>query len=130
MKTQLSATIFLLAVGSAIPGCSNEPGRAANVDASRARESLKTALESWKKGEKTDALKAASPKIVVQDMDWENGAVLVGYQIENDGIEDTANLRVPVSLTLRDGKGVEAKKSVNYVVGTSPIITVFRELFP
>ena len=127
MKLRSHLFIFIIA---AISGCSNEPRRAGNVDASLARESLKTALESWKKGDPLAKLKAARPAIVVQDMDWEGGASLADYQIEGEGKGDTANLRVPVSLTLRDAKGKEVKKSVTYVVGTSPAITVFREIFP
>lgn len=123
------AAVSLVVAAVALPGCSGEPGRAANVDAPRAREALKTALESWKKGETPAVLKAAKPVIVVQDMDWEGGALLVDYRVEGDGQGDTANLRVPVALTLRDAKGQDAKKSVTYVVGTSPTITVFRELF-
>lgn len=130
MKARSYVILCLLAATWAVPGRSNEPGKAADVDAPRARESLKTALDRWKKGEAPSALKSARPAIVVQDMDWEGGASLVDYRIEGDGKGDTANLRVPVALSLRDAGGRDAKKSVTYVVGTSPTITVFREIFP
>ena len=56
-----------------LSGCSEEQGRAAPVDPSRAREALHTALESWKKGDTIDALKSGSPPIVAQDFDWMAG---------------------------------------------------------
>ena len=45
-----------------------------------------------------------------------------------DGKDDNANLRIPVKLTLRTPQGREIQKAVSYVVGTSPALTVFRDL--
>ncbi len=113
-----------------LAGCSEGPVKPANVDPSLARESLKTVLETWKKGEKPAKLASSSPAIVVQDMDWEAGSTLTAYQIEGEGKSDTANLLVPVNVTVRDKKGKETKKTVTYIVSTSPTITVFRDIFP
>ena len=66
--------------------------------------------------------------MTVQDMDWLAGAKLISYQVKDDGKEYGPNLNIPVELTLRTPQGKESKKSVNYVVGTSPIVTVFRAL--
>ena len=77
----------------------------APVDPSRARDALKTALESWKKGDAIDALKSGSPPIVAQDFDWMAGHRLVGYEVTGDGKDDDANLRIPVDLTLRTAQG-------------------------
>jgi len=125
--TWRGSAITACAAVALLLGCSGEGGRAAPVDASRARETLRTALESWKKGDKIDALKTASPSIVVQDFDWMGGQSLVNYEVAGDGKDDDANLRIPVKLTLRTPKGKEVQKSVSYVVGTSPALTVFRE---
>ena len=123
----ITTVLFALAIaGSLLPGCSGG-GRAAPVDPSRAREALNTALESWRKGDKVDALKSGSPPIVVQDFDWMAGHSLVAFEVMGEGKDDDANLRVPVKLTLRTTQGKEVKKSVSYVVGTSPAVTVFRE---
>ena len=119
------AALFALATASpAFPGCS-VAGHV--VDPERARETLKTALESWKKGDTIESLRAASPPIVAQDFDWMAGNRLVGYEVTGDGKDDDANLRIPVKLTLKTAQGKEVKKSVSYVVGTSPALTVFRE---
>src|SRR5436190_1117633 len=64
------AYAFALGLVVGLSGCSGGGGRAAPVDPPRAREALVTALDSWKKGEKPEALKEASPSIVVQDFDW------------------------------------------------------------
>jgi hypothetical protein len=121
------ATLFALATAATLmPGCSGN-GRAAAVDPARARDALKTALESWKRGETIDSLKSGSPSIVAQDFDWMAGLKLVGYEITGDGKDDDANLRIPVKLTLRSPQGKVATKAVSYVVGTSPSLTVFRD---
>ena len=98
------------------------------MDAAVARGAVKTALEGWKKGDPPAALKNASPAITVQDMDWQAGAKLVDYQVDGDGKDFGPNLHVPVKLTLRTPQGKQIKKSVSYVVGTSPYVTVFRAL--
>jgi hypothetical protein len=110
-----------------LAGCSGSGG-ARPVDAPRAREALKTALEGWKKGVTPESFSTASPAMTVQDMDWQGGARLVAYQVADDGKDFGVNLHVPVMLTLRTPQGKDVKKSVKYIVGTSPIVTVFRAL--
>ena len=106
MRRGLMAASFILATaGPLLSGCSEEQGRAAPVDPSLARDALKTALESWKKGDTIDALKSGSPPIVAQDFDWMAGHRLVSYEVTGDGKDDDANLRIPVDLTLRTAQG-------------------------
>jgi hypothetical protein len=120
------ALFTLATAGPIVSGCSGGP-RAAPVYPARAREALHTALESWKKGDRIEALKSGSPSIVAQDFDWMAGHRLVAYEVTGEGKDDDANLRIPVRLTVRTAQGKEVKKSVSYVVGTSPAVTVFRE---
>ena len=108
-------------------GCSRAPW-AGTVDAPRAREALKTALDVWKKGDMPEVLKNDSPAITAQDLDWLGGAKLVNYEVTGEGKSVEANLYVPVTLTLAPPKGKEVKKKVTYVVSTSPYLSVFRAL--
>ncbi len=108
-------------------GCAKQQ-HAAPVNPEVARESLRTALETWKRGEAPDSLRQASPSITVQDMDWRQGYRLVDYEIVGDGVYDNANLRCPVKLSLRDPQGRPVTRRVTYMVGTDPQITVFREI--
>jgi hypothetical protein len=110
-----------------VAGCSGSGG-AGPVDAPRAREALKAALDGWKRGDVPASFATASPAMTVQDMDWQAGAKLVDYQVADDGKDYGVNLHVPVTLTLRTSQGKDVKKSVHYIVGTSPIVTVFRAL--
>lgn len=98
-----------------------------SVDASKARDALKTTLERWKNGDAIDSLKSGSPTITAQDLDWLSGATLVSYEVAGEGGEMDANLKIPVRLTLKTKGGKEVKKSVSYLVTTSPEITVFRD---
>jgi len=109
-------------------GCS---GPAHAVSESSARDALKTALEQWKKGESPRSLASSATPMTVQDVDWEAGTKLLDYQLVDDGKALDANLRVQVKLTLSDpgkDKGKGAEKKVWYVVGTSPSVTVFRDM--
>jgi hypothetical protein len=118
--------IAFVAMAAILAGCSGSQ-RAAAVDPARAREALTTALDGWKKGDTPTSLKDGSPAITVQDLDWLAGAKLLAYEVTGDGKAVEANLYVPVKLTLKTPEGREIKKSVSYVVGTSPIVTVFRD---
>ena len=108
-------------------GCSGSHW-AASVDPERARETLKTALDVWKKGEEPTTLTSNTPAITAQDLDWMGGATLVDYEVTGDGKSVEGNLYVPVTLTLKKAKGKEVKKKVTYVVTTSPNLAVFRSL--
>jgi len=112
-----------------LPGCSQGPPRSAPVDASKARQTLKRVLEGWKKGETPDSLKAESPSIIVQDMDWLEAMKLRTYELQGTSIEEGANLVAQVKMTLVDPQGADVEKSVTYVVGTAPVLTVFRDQF-
>jgi hypothetical protein len=108
-----------------VSGCGDSI-TAAPLDSSRARDALKTTLDAWQAGSTPDSLKSGSPSITAQDLEWLGGAKLVGYQIEGEGTAVGSNLRVPVQLSLKS-KGKDAKKTVHYLVSTSPSVTVFRD---
>jgi hypothetical protein len=109
-------------------GCSSGPVHAP-VDAAKARETLGTALESWKKGDRVDALQSADPPIYVIDVEWQEGSKLVDYNIAGDGDEKDAHLFCPVNLTVRDTAGKVNKRNVTYIISTAPKLTVSRKLF-
>jgi hypothetical protein len=110
-------------------GCETGPRKAGAVDAKLARKALETTLNTWKRGEEPKSLRAATPAIIAQDRDWEAGRKLVDYQLVGEGMDDTANLRYPVKLTIRNEKGTAISLDVIYVIGTDPVITVFREIY-
>ena len=67
--------------------------------------------------------------MVVQDRDWQQGVELVDYEIAGPGDAQDANLICDVQLTLRGSDGTSTEKTVTYIVGTDPVLTVFRKVF-
>jgi hypothetical protein len=70
--------------------------------------------------------------MTVQDFDWEAGARLIDYRVVDDGQAADANLRVQVHLKLNGpgpDRGKTTEKTAWYLVGTSPSVTVFRDMF-
>ena len=120
------AALALLAA-AAWAGCSGPRG-SAPVDAARARAALNATLEGWKRGDAPAALGAGPAPITAQDLDWLAGARLVEFRVTGEGRDEHVNLYIPVDLTLKTPEGQEVRKSVTYVVGTSPSVTVFRAL--
>jgi hypothetical protein len=116
-----------------LPGCSNSSS-ANPVDEPQARDALKTALDAWKNGQTSQSLAASSTPMTVQDFEWDTGSKLIDYQLLNDGKSEGANLRIQVKLTTlgEQVKGKKeakpAEKKASYVVGTSPRVTVFRDV--
>jgi hypothetical protein len=116
-----------------VSGCGNS-SVARPVDAPQAMDALKIALDAWKKGETSKSLASSSPPMTVQDFEWDTGANLVDYRLVDEGRADGPNLRIQVMLTTtaEPAKGQKqakpAEKKASYVIGTSPRLTVFRDI--
>jgi hypothetical protein len=116
-----------------MPGCGNS-SVAHPVDAPQALDALKIALDAWKKGETSQSLASGSPPMTVQDFEWDTGAKLIEYRLVDDGRADGPNLRIQVMITTsgEPAKGQKqakpTEKKASYVVGTSPRLTVFRDI--
>lgn len=131
IDTRISRRRWLWAAGGLIAaGCSGGGGpRNAPVDEAKARDTLRSALDSWKRGEKVEQLQSASPPIYVIDPDWQSGAVLRDYQLVGEGTAMDANLSCPVRITVRvPGRG-ETTREVTFIVSTAPNLTVSRKVF-
>jgi hypothetical protein len=122
----LACAAFAIAAGglACTPANLNAP-----VNAAKARETLRTALESWKNGDASTALEKASPPIYIIDPEWQSGARLADYEILGDGEEKDAHLFCKVRLTVRGVGGKETKQEVIFIVSTAPNLTVSRKIF-
>jgi hypothetical protein len=121
----LIATLLCTCV---LAGCGSGVYESAPVNPDIARDTLNSVLESWKEGATIESLKADSPSIVVQDLDWSSGAKLLDYEVLDDGKPESANLVARVKLSLEDKEGTKSEKTVTYLVGTAPVLTVFRDM--
>lgn len=113
---------------SLVGGCGGSGGNPHPVESDQARAVLEDVLESWKQGESSESWREKDPEVVIQDMDWKSGAKLKDYEIIDPGKAVDANLHCDVKLTLVDAKGKSFEKTVTYLVGTSPALTVFRKV--
>ena len=133
LKTRISvmrvgSVVVLLFVGL-VAGCGETGGVNLKVDPDLAKRSLTSFLETWSRGEKLEALEKANPRIIGRDPLWESGSKLNEYKIGKE-TSDGANLHIQVELKVApEGDASEATttQSVTYIVGTSPVITVFRD---
>lgn len=123
-KQFFRACIVLCA--ASLAGCADGyPSHPVKVDV--AQETLRSVMDSWKAGRTTEELQKGSPSIVVQDFDWMGGAKLISYEVVGEGKPMDANLMTRVKLKLRAPDGKESEKTVTYLVGTGPALTVFRD---
>ncbi|REJ88899.1 MAG: hypothetical protein DWQ34_21015 [Planctomycetota bacterium] len=117
--------VAILLLGPLISGCSDGMGPHP-VDAVQARSTLEAVLQSWQDGATPESWKEKSPSVVVQDMDWRLGKKLTSFEILEPTQAVDANLHCRVKLTLEDPESGAVERTVKYVVGTDPVLTVFR----
>lgn len=114
------AIYILLLVG--LCGCSVKPNEYA-LDPDLARTSVQMALQAWVDGKKPDDLK---PKIVIGDPEWNQGKKLASFEVlTKEETTDGSNLHIQVVRKFSAGEAAEAK--VTYIVGTSPVVTIFPQ---
>lgn len=130
LRGPFGRAVACLALLATVPlsGCLRA-GHAHDVDPSRAREALKTALDLWKNGGEPRSLATSATPMTVQDFDWASGLRLNDYQVLGDGDPRGANLSIQTVLTLKTKKDKPLRKRAWYLVGTSPAVTVFRDVF-
>ncbi len=118
-RTACSLCVLLVVTAA---GC-QKTARNLPLNQPQAREACTEFLTAWKDGKKIADLK---PKIIGRDSDWEAGKKLDTFEILPEEKADGPNLLLTVRRTLKDDKGRSIKQEVTFVVGTSPVITVFR----
>ena len=94
------------------------------LDRGQARQACETFLEAWRDGKQPADLR---PDITGSDHQWVSGRKLVAYELLPEEFNDGTNLHISARLTLQDEKGNEATSNALYIVGTSPVVTVFRK---
>lgn len=119
--------IGLLIVTLLFAGCDGNTAYPLRSDV--ANETLNSTLEAWKSGKKPEDLQQATPPVTVQDMDWTGGAKLLAFDVQPDAKSLDANLIAKVKLSLQSPDGKKESKTVTYMVGTDPALTVFRDMF-
>jgi len=126
---------FLRSLGTIIPlamfitalGCGRSQQVAAPVDAVQARKTLEAVLSDWQSGGTPEAWQQKSPKVVVQDFDWAGGAKLSTFEILGPGEVRDANLYCQVKIVAALPTQSATPRTVTYVVGTDPVLTIFRD---
>ncbi|HWG42457.1 MAG TPA: hypothetical protein VN688_06685 [Gemmataceae bacterium] len=108
-----------------LAGCGG-PSLQTPAEPTLARDTLRSVLDAWQRGDALDSLRSASPAVQVNDPDWLAGCRLTDYQFISDGTRAGIDIRFPVLLTLKQPNGRTIRKNTAYMVGTSPVLTVVR----
>jgi hypothetical protein len=93
----------------------------------KAQETLRSALDAWKSGEKLEELEKRTPPIHIKDLDWVDGFKLIGYQADSAGKLVGYDMTYVVALELESPKGKSVKKNAVYTVSTRPELLVSRQ---
>jgi hypothetical protein len=127
MKPLIATLLFCLLLTLSLfasPGCGKI--RKPRADPEVARDTLRVALDAWKKSEPAESLQDRSPPILVADHEWKGGFELVDFKMAKDQLFGS-DLRCQVKLSLRNPKGKTMEKQATYSVGTNNALTVVRE---
>lgn len=112
---------------SPIAGCGDSGSKSLALDETLAKTSLTKTLDAWKAGQSSDSLKSHDPSITTNDWAWDQGYKLKEFRLLGGDRNDGANLHCQVELSVVDKQNRAQKQSALFVVGTSPVITVFRQ---
>ena len=107
-------------------GCGSS-GRSYALNQELARSSVQTAMQAWVDGKSPKDLKGFKPAIIIGDTGWEKGKKLVSFEIlANEETSDGSNLHIRVKRKF-SGEGGDSESKVIYIVGTTPVITIFPQ---
>lgn len=106
-------------------GC-NQGARSLPLDKATGKQALTEFLTLWKDGKSVGEFTVTHPKAAAADPEWEAGAKLVNFTIGNES-DDGTNLHIAVDLVLRGADGAESTQKITYIVGTSPVLSIFRK---
>lgn len=85
---------------------------------------MKRAMQAWVDGKQPKDLK---PDVIVGDSGWETGKKLVSFEILPEEFTDGSNLHVTVVRKFEGGGKSQTDSKVTYIVGTSPVVTIFPQ---
>ena len=105
-------------------GCGQSPP--CPSDPALGRDTLRGALDAWKKGETLDGYRRSAPAVTVAERQWRQGLKLLSYEIDGDGKPDGFDVRFRVKLSLQDGGGKPSQERAVYNVRTTPRLVVVR----
>lgn len=104
-------------------GC-NQPAAPYPLDQELARASVQKAMQAWVDGKHPKDLQ---PEIIVGDSAWEQGRKLLSFEIvSNEETTDGSNLHIRVKRRF-DGGDQSGESKVIYIVGTTPVVTIFPQ---
>ena len=121
-SARLPAFMALTAFGFLL-GCGGGslPERA---DPERARQALKTALETWQKGESTEALAKGSPPIYFNDPKIQRGMRLASYEVEDPHDFFGQSVRISVKATFARDEGESKERKLTYLIDTGAAVVI------
>jgi hypothetical protein len=105
----------------AVAGCGDS-----NQDLDVAEQSVRAGLDAWQRGELPETLKQRETPIEFHDDDWQSGARLIDFTVENSYRDSAGGPRCTVQLTIElDGRS--ETKSVVYEAKVGSTVVVTRD---
>lgn len=98
----------------------------AKSDVNDAEKIITRTFGQWKSGRTPDDLRNAQPPIYVADDFWLRGYQLTDFSMEKPGELYGTNVRFRMKLELLDLKSKAFTQTANYLVTTTPAMTIAR----
>jgi hypothetical protein len=120
LPVAIATTLTMLSTG-----CVRTPA-VAKSDVNDAEEVITRSFGQWKSGRTPDDLRNAQPPIYVADDFWLRGYQLTDFSMEKPGELYGTNVRFRMKLELLDLKSKAFTQTANYLVTTTPAMTIAR----
>lgn len=122
--TQLLILVIAVVTASLV-GCSSSPQ--ATADSNLSQSTLCKVLDAWKAGSQATSLRDQAPPIIVGDHQWDAGYKLVSYSLVGVPHEMGGSVQFNVELRMLNTQLEECEEEGQYMITTSPAITVIRQ---
>lgn len=96
-------------------------------DAQAAARLIQESMDAWKAGATVAQMREKSPPVYVADELWLGGTALSDYELVGQGETFGTNIRFHAVLHCAEGRGKAKKRTVKYLVTTTPVYTISRE---
>ncbi len=120
--------VFVITIVSLLPapGCFRTSAVEVS-DANIASEVITNAFQQWQAGRTVEDMRNAQPPVYIAEDFWTRGYRLADFSVEKPGEPHGTNIRFGMKIRVIDLKGKETSRLLNYLVTTTPALTIARE---
>ncbi len=120
----LNRHLLCLSLAAIVVGCSRPSIPVSDVEG--AQRLVEASFTAWQNGKSVADMREGQPPVYVAEELWSPSFKLERFSIDGPGTVDGTNVRMPVTIEGADAAGKPVRRSMVYIVTTTPAQTIAR----